>query len=1839
MESLRKEDELHGQVERSQRTARSHEDADTAGLRAPQDEDGRTAPGLHEPPEDRRFRAYAESSPDFIVQTDVHGTIQYLNRTDGLRQTADYIGTSIFDWVAEDHHKALELAIRQTVERGENGQIEYRFLSPSGEKAWHSAHLGPLAADGRPNSVLLVIRDITRMKEAENRLRGQEERLRLLQKVTFEGIVIHAEGVILDANQTLGEILGYDVEELIGRNALEFATPETRPVVRAHIESASQQPYECQVVRSDGSIIDVELQGRNLDMEGGTIRAAALRDVTLRKQTDRQISFHAQLLQNVSDAVIATDLDYKITSWNRAAEEYYGWSEAEAAGRSIFELLQPRYPDFEGDEITSTVLAEGAWEGETIHRTKAGALMHLQTKASSIVDEGGAPIGVVSVNRDIGEIRRAQAELRQERDRAQTYLDIAAVMFVALDLQGRLTLINRRGCEILGWEEEEIIGRNWFDHFLPDDQLAEVRAHFKGILNGAAPGLDSFENHVLTKDGERRLIQWHNSYLRDASGKLIGTLSSGQDVTEKRRAERELRASEKNYRELVLSANDVIYTHDLDGNFLSANPAATRLFGYELPQILQLNIGDLVDPEFLPIAEASIEQKVQGRPSAGPYELLVYSKAGDPIWVEVNTRVLRDDENASVLGIARDITDRKRAEEALRRSELALNRAQEVAHLGSWEWHIQENRVEWSDEMYRIFGIEKDGFNGSLTEVIESAIHPDDRAAVERSNLSVIKDKEPIPLEYRIVRPDGEIRTVWAEAGDLSLDDEGTPLILAGITLDITERTLAEEAIKESERILSTLMSNLPGLAYRCKADRHWTLEFVSDGCQALTGYTPHEIISNARVSYAEIIHPQDQQLVERKVRDALSEDRPFRLEYRIITADGEVKWVWEQGQGISRPGDQGVHLEGFITDITERKQAEAELEGELAVTEALARIYAPILSPHSSIEEIAENLLKEASRLTGSEHGYVSEIDAHSGDDIAHALTPTLAGHFVPDKSGVRIVLRRGADGTYPGLWGHALNTKEPFLTNRPDDHPGETTLPERLISTTELLFVPVLSGEELLGQIALAGSRRGFSSQDLAAVKRLANLYALAIQRKRIEAEVRHQRDRAQQYLDVAGVMMVMLDRDQKIQLINHKACEILGYEEPQLLGQDWFETCAPGDFRAQSRRKYLEALRVGEEDQSGIIEPVLTHEGEVRMIAWHDTVLRDGQGNVIGSLSSGTDVTEEKRAEDEIKQHHRELATLLDVSQRMASRFHLEDLLDVVVSSIVESLPDAEAASMWLYDETRGEMVVRAWAGHADDSIAGLSLPTDTSLVGHVYRTQQPYIVADACEESHFMPVGISELDSVRSILGVPMMLEDEPIGVLFADSFSHRHAFDHDDLRLLQSLAGQAAVAVKNARLYEAAQRELRERKRAEAALEQHSLELERAHRLITSLSRVSVEFQAILDADRIMHILGAELRHLDLTCLLAKYDPEGDEVEITFESFPDHLIGKADMLTGESTQRLRFAIDRIPVLAQVIRNEESVLMEGLSEIARELFPKVPYPILKQALRLIGLSETTACLGLPLTAFGRVYGILGVWGPDLTARDLGIFSVFASQVAIALENARLFEQVKIGRTRLQQVMQRLVDVQETERRSIARELHDEIGQILTGLKLTLAIAAELPPVELGPQLAEADAQISQLLDQVRDLSLNLRPSMLDDLGLHPTLIWHFGRVEQQTGIHVEAAIGDLEGRRFDTRLETACFRITQEALTNIARHAHVAHATVTIREKRGILEIVIQDDGDGFNPDAIAGSGQGSGITGMRERAVALGGMLDVDASPGHGTRVTASLPLSGRLDRRENRRRR
>ena len=558
-------------------------------------------------------------------------------------------------------------------------------------------------------------------------------------------------------------------------------------------------------------------------------------------------------------------------------------------------------------------------------------------------------------------------------------------------------------------------------------------------------------------------------------------------------------------------------------------------------------------------------------------------------------------------------------------------------------------------------------------------------------------------------------------------------------------------------------------------------------------------------------------------------------------------------------------------------------------------------------------------------------------------------------------------------------------------------------------------------------------------------------------------------------------------------------------------------------------------------------------------------------------------------ETERRRRESVALGNVSQTLAQSLHPGGVAQRVVDCVRE-LVGGLAASVFRLDAESGVLEQTAFSGLSSFYDRRPRFPRGIGAVGLAVAEGRAVVSNSLLADPRlqFPPEMRAFLEGspIRAILAVPLVAKEQVIGALGLVDAEGR-VFTEDDVRLAQALADQAAVALENARLYADAERRRVEAETLSGLVHTNIATLDPA----LVLRRVAAAARELCGSDS-AHIL---LRDAETDTMFTRY---GVGQEMGDADAPRIARGRGAGGQAWSTGR-PFRTANRPADPRV----------------RDDYP--------EATRREGVIAT---LVVPIWISGQVEGLLYVSNRadrPFTDRDEAILIRLADHAAIAIQNATLY-------SRLQGLSGRLMEVQEAERRHLARELHDEIGQLLTGLRLTLDVP-EPPSPALAERLGQAQALVQELLERIRALSLDLRPSILDDLGLLPALLDNIERYMSQTKVRVLLEHSGLD-RRFDPETETGVYRIVQEALTNVARHGRVDEVTVRLWATDDVLGVQVEDHGAGFDPDAVLGAGRSGGLAGLRERAALLNGHLTVETHPGRGVRLTAEVPLNGSLRR-------
>ncbi|MEJ2150450.1 MAG: PAS domain S-box protein [Chloroflexota bacterium] len=324
---------------------------------------------------------------------------------------------------------------------------------------------------------------------------------------------------------------------------------------------------------------------------------------------------------------------------------------------------------------------EAALTGRRVHYEAVVPFARIGTRSVMVdyvpdVDDQGEVKGFFALITDITNRRQAELALEQERDKAQTYLNIAGVIFIALNARGEVTLVNPRGCQILGYNQEEIVGKDWFANFLPESSRAEVRAIFSQLIAGEVGNFGQAEGPILTRDNEERLILWHNTLLTDDSGAIVGTLSSGQDITERKQAELALRESEERFQQFANNVDEVFFLLDaLNGDLLYISPAYEKIWGSPMEHIHTFE-------DFLPRVHPDDRELLRLPEESGSFRPMVEYRIirpdGELRWIRTHTYPIRDaqDQIVRLAGIVQDITaerEQRTLAEALANTAAVVN--------------------------------------------------------------------------------------------------------------------------------------------------------------------------------------------------------------------------------------------------------------------------------------------------------------------------------------------------------------------------------------------------------------------------------------------------------------------------------------------------------------------------------------------------------------------------------------------------------------------------------------------------------------------------------------------------------------------------------------------------------------------------------------------------------------------------------------------------------------------------------------------------------------------------------------------------------------------------------------------------------------------------------------------------------------------------------------------------------------------------------------------------------------------------------------------------------------
>ncbi len=536
--------------------------------------------------------------------------------------------------------------------------------------------------------------------------------------------------------------------------------------------------------------------------------------------------------------------------------------------------------------------------------------------------------------------------MREEKNKIQTYLDIAGVILLVIDAGQKVSLINKKGCEILGYDESEILGKNWFDAFIPEGIREEVRMALGSFMKGEPNPVEYFENPVMTKTGQGRMIAWHNAVLRDEKGGVVGTLSSGEDITERTKMEEAL-VRLASFPEL--NPNPIVEV-DLAGKVSYLNPAAKRLFP-------DLQMTGLQHPWLAGLD--SLAEMLEPQKRTTHFRELIFGNS----WYQQAVHSVMEGTRLRTYGF--DITKRKRAEQERERLRVEaenerrrLEALMEALPVGVAITDVQGGNIRANNAFERVWGSPRPPVRDVNDYAAYKAWWADTGQPVkpeEWASARAVQKKETVVGQLmQIERFDGTHSFVLNSAAPI-LDAEGQVTGSAVAITDITERKRAEEALRTSLERYRSYIEVTGELGWTTDADG----EVVEDipSFRKFTGQTHEEVKGRG---WSKALHPDDLEYATRIWRQAVQSKTHYEVEYRLRRHDGIYRYFLARGTPVFRENGSVQEWVGICIDITERKRTEEELrksrdELELRVQERTAEL------------AMAYKELKEQSRILES--------------------------------------------------------------------------------------------------------------------------------------------------------------------------------------------------------------------------------------------------------------------------------------------------------------------------------------------------------------------------------------------------------------------------------------------------------------------------------------------------------------------------------------------------------------------------------------------------------------------------------------------------------------------------------------------------------------------------------------------------------------------------------------------------------------------------------------------------------------------------------------------------------
>ena len=699
--------------------------------------------------------------------------------------------------------------IRKAREFGEPLSLEYRFRTRDGRVIWVRDEAAVVKdAAGRPGMLQGVMVDITQRKVAEEGLLKAEAKYRSLVE-SLPGVTyvetLGGDPHVTYVSPQVHPILGYTQEEFLAHPAVwaGIIHPDDSSRIDAEMREFREKKrrhstLEYRALRKDGRVIWIQDENVVVSDASGEsyFLQGVLTDITAHKQAEAQMAYQAYLLSSARDPVTATDENFVLTFWNPAAEALYGMRAEEVVGRPIAEVLPTEYPGATQEEMRRELSRTGKYLEEVTRRLRDGRTLFIDLAVMALRNDLGRITGYVAVSRDITERKRAEAQIAYQ---ANLLARVKDPVF-AMDRDWRLTFWNAATEEAYGWTAEEALGQ-----FLRDLLKVEYAdtSMTADRLNQTLRETGTYRGEVIRhcKDGSVRHVDLTINVLRDETGEITGYISADRDITERKLAQEALQRSEEKYRLLIEGQTHLVIKVDTEGKFQFVSPPYCEMFGKTKEELLGHHFMPLVHEDDRELTARAMESLYKP-----PYTCYVEQRAMTKHgwrWMAWSDKAVLDENGkvTAIIGVGRDVTERKLAEEALRRSEARYRTLVESQVELVCRWLLDSTLTFVNEAYCKFHGKTREELLGMKWPILPPGTTGPE---AEWRSEAVLKEKRLVTYEREIADCEGRKR--WHQWIDSPIfDEKGNLVEIQSVGRDITDRVRAESLLRKREEVLEAI--------------------------------------------------------------------------------------------------------------------------------------------------------------------------------------------------------------------------------------------------------------------------------------------------------------------------------------------------------------------------------------------------------------------------------------------------------------------------------------------------------------------------------------------------------------------------------------------------------------------------------------------------------------------------------------------------------------------------------------------------------------------------------------------------------------------------------------------------------------------------------------------------------------------------------------------------------------------------------------------------------------------------------------------------------------------------